>query len=148
MHSNAVLVPSHTHKQTPAHNGPTLTHEAYERNCYRTARLNTCPDTIPGIDQGLDPIDNWMNYLPPHCYLEGSGARFTGGQEVRMLAEFEYFRAPNPMSANTTCRRNNQLCLTSSGSASNNFNCCIGLYCNRLEGVCKSKFSRRRRRRR
>ena len=40
--------------------------------------LDTCNDSIPGIDKGLDPVDNFMNYISGDC-MEQHG-RFTPGQ--------------------------------------------------------------------
>ena len=44
---------------TPSHLRPTDEYPGYE-TCWRDAALDTCDDSIPGIDVGMDPIDNCM----------------------------------------------------------------------------------------
>jgi len=74
---------------TPAHAVPTwnVTQHSY---CWRRDELDTCKDK-KGVDPGLDPIDNFMNYLPGNCFEQFG--RFTEGQSRRMVAEYLTFRA-------------------------------------------------------
>src|SRR3569623_1956339 len=77
---------------TPAHSGPTADISDGADSCWQDLQpsLNTCPDDVPLVDAGPDPIDNYMNYLSGLCYeLYG---RFTAGQSERMLAQYETFR--------------------------------------------------------
>ena len=50
-------------------------------------KQNTCPDDVPGIDPGPDPLDNVMSYAHDNCAVS-----FTQGQKERMVAMFEYYR--------------------------------------------------------
>lgn len=52
-------------QDTPAHDGASVAYREARKNCGAKARLNTCPDNIPGVDPGPDPVTNWMNYLAP-----------------------------------------------------------------------------------
>jgi len=48
---------------------------------------DTCPDDIPDIDKGLDPVSNYMSYGLDDCQ-----DNFTPGQIERMVAMMAYFR--------------------------------------------------------
>ncbi|GKY99141.1 hypothetical protein MPSEU_000869600 [Mayamaea pseudoterrestris] len=98
---------------TPSHAGPTDDNET----CWLDAALDTCDDSIPGIDVGLDPVNNFMNYGTPDCRsLHGS---FTPGQIERMVAQYYTYRA---IPSNKQCRGRRKPCRA-------NGRCCIGLTC-------------------
>ena len=63
----------------------TPAHKKGSKNCIFSQ--NTCPDDVPGIDPGKDPLDNVMSYANDNCAIN-----FTPGQAERMLALFEYYR--------------------------------------------------------
>ena len=94
---------------TPAHEKATSRTPGVA-SCWRDVDppLNTCPDNETSIDPGLDPIDNYMNYLYfksgdwGHCYEEY--ARFTPGQIERMTALYETQRLQSQTNANDTAR--------------------------------------------
>jgi Pregnancy-associated plasma protein-A len=50
--------------------------------------LDTCAD-LPGVDPGVDPLDNYMNYVPDACMN-----KFTAGQRKVMRASWFTYRAP------------------------------------------------------
>jgi len=70
--------------------------------------LNTCRD-IPGIDPGVDPVNNFMNYIPGHC-MESYG-QFTPDQNYRMIAEYEAFRITYHTSNSQFAQIASKLCL-------------------------------------
>jgi len=74
---------------TPAHSGPTK-YEDERKVCWRGQGLNTCPDNQLGVDPGMDPINNYMNYGHARCRLYYG--TFTTGQIERMVAEYEAYR--------------------------------------------------------
>ena len=43
---------------TPAQRYPTWDENLGNASCWQDLNLNTCNDTLPGIDHGLDPIKN------------------------------------------------------------------------------------------
>jgi hypothetical protein len=43
-----------------------------------------------GVDPGLDPLFNHMNYVPTPC--QAKKGRFTGGQMVTMVSKFGTLR--------------------------------------------------------
>jgi hypothetical protein len=83
---------------TPAHYAATENYYG-ANSCWTDYVLDTCQD-VPGIDPGVDPIDNYMNYLTADCWKKRG--RFTLGQVERMLASFEQFRDPSSTYLGTT----------------------------------------------
>lgn len=47
---------------------------------------------MAGLDTGLDPVDNYMNYLPGECFRDYG--RFTPDQRRRMKAQWLRWRDP------------------------------------------------------
>ncbi|GKY95912.1 hypothetical protein MPSEU_000551800 [Mayamaea pseudoterrestris] len=75
---------------TPSHAGPTQNLAGYSKCWMTTPPLDTCSDSIPGIDVGLDPVKNHMNYISSTCTAKYG--EFTPGQVARMVAHWEGFR--------------------------------------------------------
>ncbi|GKY90956.1 hypothetical protein MPSEU_000068400 [Mayamaea pseudoterrestris] len=74
---------------TPAHFGPTEDYIGSD-SCWTAYVLDTCMDA-DGVDSGVDPVDNMMNFLTPTCWSQRG--RFTDGQIERMLAAYEQYRS-------------------------------------------------------
>lgn len=107
---------------TPAHFGGTQDLPGEEVCWLFNPPLDTCSDSIPGIDKGVDPVNNFMNYNSGRCKeLYGE---FTPGQIERMIIQFETYRLDN------ICRAIGVSCVESS-------QCCDGVCLG--EGVTKKK---------
>jgi len=78
---------------TPAHSKATFVEEQWN-TCWVGQGLDTCPDSIEGIDKGLDPVTNFMNYVPASCFRDFG--TWTDGQIVRMVALYKKFRLKDP----------------------------------------------------
>ena len=90
-----VRPPTPSASDTPAHAVPTLGRKTPSRTpCWQGDQIDTCPKNRTGSDPGLDPVDNYMNYLTPSCYYWYG--RFTPGQVDRMVAQYHAFRKPRP----------------------------------------------------
>jgi len=104
-------------KDTAAHAQPSIFENPDHPNkitCFQGWDLDTCPDNIPGVDPGLDPVSNYMNFGYGACRLRYG--HFTPGQIQRMTAEYETFRTKCKKFKSFGCRRNA---------------CCHGLHCRR-----------------
>jgi hypothetical protein len=74
-----------------AHFGPTIL-EKMTAYCWQGQGLDTCKGQS-FVDQGLDPVSNYMNYLPPECFRKFG--LFTPGQMRRAVAQYEMYRLRN-----------------------------------------------------
>lgn len=110
---------------TPAHARATG-YEPLVQPCYIGQRLDTCNDSIPGIDVGLDPVSNIMNQIPPHCWEIRH--ELTPVQIDRLIANYEQFRHQTSTS----------LCLNNTCESDSDCPCSTQ-YCD--DGICQCKTS-------
>jgi hypothetical protein len=145
---------------TPSHAAPSEEYPGIEvcwKNQNNQTMLDTCDDSkLPGIDPGLDPVDNYMNYNGGAC-REKYG-EFTPGQVERMLAQYAAYRQVVTLpcqSQRRQCRRNTDCCIGLTcirGShvvgkctkchqvqekCTRRSDCCSGLYCDEKAHKCR-----------